>query len=74
VPLGSGPGLYSFASNALYQWVNCDSAYQFMIGDTSARFEPNANDNYAVIIWQNGCVDDLSRIKFGCTKKCPSHQ
>jgi hypothetical protein len=57
IPLGSGPGLYSFATNALYQWVNCDSTYQFMIGDTSARFEPNANGNYAVIIWQNGCVD-----------------
>jgi hypothetical protein len=28
-----------------------------MIGDTSARFEPHANGNYAVIIWQNGCVD-----------------
>lgn len=55
--LGSGPGLYSAATNALYQWVNCDSAYQYMIGDTSARFEPHANGNYAVIIWQNGCVD-----------------
>ena len=55
--LGSGPGLYSAATNVLYQWVNCDSTYRYMVGDTSARFEPNANGNYAVIIWQNGCVD-----------------
>lgn len=55
--LGSGPGLYSAATNALYQWVNCDSAYRYMVGDTSARFTPAGNGNYAVIIWQQGCVD-----------------
>jgi uncharacterized delta-60 repeat protein len=57
IPLGSGPGLYSAATNVLYQWVNCDSAYRFMIGDTSARFTPADNGNYAVIIWQQGCID-----------------
>ena len=57
IPLGSGPGLYSAATNVLYQWVNCDSAYRYMIGDTSARFTPADNGNYAVIIWQQGCID-----------------
>ena len=57
LPLGSGPGLYSAATNVLYQWVNCDSAYRYMIGDTSARFTPADNGNYAVIIWQQGCID-----------------
>jgi uncharacterized delta-60 repeat protein len=57
IPLGSGPGLYSFATNALYQWVNCDSAYRFMASDTSARFTPTDNGNYAVIIWQQDCID-----------------
>lgn len=57
IPLGIGPGLYSAATNVLYQWVNCDSAYRYMIGDTSARFTPADNGNYAVIIWQQGCID-----------------
>lgn len=42
---------------ATYQWVNCDSSFAEITGETNASFTPTADGNYAVIIDLNGCVD-----------------
>ncbi|MFQ5335182.1 MAG: T9SS type A sorting domain-containing protein, partial [Flavobacteriales bacterium] len=44
-------------AGATYQWVDCDSSYALMQGDTDQVYYPNANGNYAVIITLNGCTD-----------------
>lgn len=44
------------ASNASYQWVDCNNGNSPIAGDTSASFSPTVNGNYAVQITQNGCT------------------
>jgi hypothetical protein len=53
----SGITLTANASNATYQWVDCNNNYAPISGATSQAFTPSANGNYAVIIDQNSCID-----------------
>lgn len=44
-------------STATYQWVNCDSAYAAVIGETNRSFTPPNTGNYSVIVSRSHCVD-----------------
>jgi hypothetical protein len=52
-----GNSLSAVFSGASYQWVNCDSAYADVSGETSQSFEPSISGNYAVIVTNDGCAD-----------------
>ncbi|MEX2379509.1 MAG: T9SS type A sorting domain-containing protein [Vicingaceae bacterium] len=56
----SNDTLRANATNASYQWVNCDNGYAPVFGAANRRFLPPDNDNYAVIITKNGCSDTSS--------------
>ncbi|PWD99602.1 leucine-rich repeat domain-containing protein [Marinilabilia rubra] len=45
------------ATDASYQWLNCDNGFAPIIGETNQTFIPNKNGNYAVEITENGCTD-----------------
>lgn len=45
------------ASDAAYQWLNCDLGHAFMEGEVGQTFNPLSSGNYAVGITQNGCTD-----------------
>lgn len=40
-----------------YQWINCDSSYAAIIGETNQTFTPSTNGLYAVIISTGTCSD-----------------
>ncbi len=48
--------LTSNATNASFQWYNCDNNVNVQ-DETSSSFYPNMSGNYSVIVNQNGCVD-----------------
>jgi len=43
--------------NADYQWLNCDSSFAIISGETSRSFTPQVNGNYAVELIEKSCVD-----------------
>lgn len=47
----------ALATNAKFQWVDCNDNYAALSGDTGASFSPTQMGNYAVIVTQNGCSD-----------------
>jgi len=49
--------LISQATNATYQWVDCNNNYIHINGATGKVFQPNFSGTYAVIVTQDGCVD-----------------
>ncbi len=53
----SSPTLVAHAIDATYQWLNCDSGYAVIPGETGQSFTATANGSYAVEITQNGCTD-----------------
>ena len=50
-------------SGATYQWLNCDSLFSPIIGETDQNFTPTQNGNYAVIV-DNGTCSDTSECIF----------
>ena len=40
-----------------YQWVDCNSNYSFIVGETNQSFTATANGDYAVIVNSSGCID-----------------
>lgn len=48
------------ASGASYQWLNCDSGYAEISGETSQNFETLTPGKYAVEVSENGCTDTSS--------------
>lgn len=46
--------------NATYQWLNCDSNYAAISGETNPTFTATTNGNYAVELTENGCIDTSS--------------
>ena len=52
--------LFALDSNCTYQWVDCDNAYNPIIGDTNQSFTPKENGSYAVILTKEFCVDTSS--------------
>ena len=45
------------ASVATYQWVDCDSGFAAISGETSQSFTATTNGNYAVLVTESGCTD-----------------
>ncbi|MEM7369693.1 MAG: T9SS type A sorting domain-containing protein [Bacteroidota bacterium] len=43
--------------NSQYQWVNCDSGYLPVPGETNESYSPVADGNYAVIVTNGNCRD-----------------
>ena len=53
----NGVQLTSNASNATFQWLDCDDNYAALTGETDSFFVASSNGNYAVEVTQNNCVD-----------------
>lgn len=54
------PKLTANAQGAHYQWLNCDSAFTLITGETSKDFTPTLNGRYAVEIRELNCTDTSS--------------
>ena len=52
----SGATLAAVASNATYQWINCENNSP-ITGAIGQSFTPTSNGWYAVIVTQDGCTD-----------------
>lgn len=52
----TGITLTANASNASYQWLDCDNGYAEIAGATNQSYTPQQNGNYAVAITE-GCTD-----------------
>ncbi|MFN8711380.1 MAG: T9SS type A sorting domain-containing protein [Bacteroidota bacterium] len=53
----SSPTLNANASNATYQWLDCNNNFAAISGETNQTFNATLNGNYAVAVTQNGCTD-----------------
>ena len=53
----NNPMLTANASVATYQWVDCDSGFAAISGETSQSFTATTNGNYAVLVTESGCTD-----------------
>jgi hypothetical protein len=53
----SDPTLTATASNATYQWIDCDNGNVVIASATNQSYTPTINGNYAVIVTENGCSD-----------------
>lgn len=53
----NSPNLLANAQGATFQWIDCDSMYAPIIGDTNSGFTAESNGYYAVVIDQSGCID-----------------
>ena len=49
--------LTATAASGSFQWVNCDSGFTPIQGETNATYTATQTGNYAVIVSENGCVD-----------------
>ncbi len=56
----NGADLVANASNADYQWLNCDNGFSTITGADASVFMPTGNGNYAVEVTQQGCADTSS--------------
>lgn len=64
----NGNTLSSNATGATYQWLNCDSNYQEVNGETNQSFNPTINGYYSVeVTSERGCIDTST-----CTFVCPN--
>ncbi|HOY31255.1 MAG TPA: kelch repeat-containing protein [Bacteroidales bacterium] len=62
----TGTTINANASGAVYQWLNCDSAFAQVSNATGQSFTPAWAGNYAVIITQDVCVDTSDCIEVSC--------
>lgn len=60
----SGVTLYSLASGATYQWLNCDIGFAVIDNETNQSYSPPVNGNYAVVVTQGDCSDTSACITF----------
>lgn len=51
----SGINLTVAQSDAIYQWLDCDNAFEPIEGENNQVFTPQANGNYAVIVENGTC-------------------
>jgi hypothetical protein len=56
----NGADLVVNATNADYQWLDCDNGFSTITGADAAVFMPTVNGNYAVEVTQQGCADTSS--------------
>jgi len=53
----NGSVLTANATDASFQWVDCDNGFAAINGETSHDFNISVNGNYAVIVTQSNCTD-----------------
>lgn len=53
----NGNTLKANASNASYQWVDCNQGKEAIGGATNKEFTPDSSGSYAVVVTQNNCAD-----------------
>lgn len=53
----AGNTLSAVATNAMYQWLDCNNNNAEINGEQGATFSPDLSGNYAVEVTQNGCAD-----------------
>jgi len=53
----TSPTLTANASNATYQWLDCNNGYAQITGETAQSFTATLNGNYAVEVTKNNCPD-----------------
>lgn len=53
----AGNTLSAVATNAMYQWLDCNNNNAEINGEQGATFSPDLSGNYAVEVTQNGCTD-----------------
>ncbi len=53
----SGSTLTSNASNATYQWMDCNNDMAPIPGAENQMYIPDNNGSYAVVVTQEGCID-----------------
>ena len=51
------PTIMANAIGASYQWLDCDSNYAMINGETAQSFTASKNGSYAVEVTENGCTD-----------------
>lgn len=56
--------IYALATEALYQWLNCDNYFEDIQGENNQFYIPSDSGNYAVQIIQNDCIDTSSCINY----------
>ena len=59
-----GLGIMADQTGATYRWLNCNSGYSVIPGETSQTFTPSANGSYAVEITLNSCTDTSECVVF----------
>ncbi|HEX5001015.1 MAG TPA: LamG-like jellyroll fold domain-containing protein [Bacteroidia bacterium] len=52
--------LTSNQANASYQWLDCQTGYSILPGDTLAAYDPPIDGTYAVAVTYGGCTDTSS--------------
>lgn len=55
-----GASLSADIEDATYQWLDCFNGFLAISNATNQSFSPAENGDYAVAIWQNGCIDTSS--------------
>ena len=58
--LVGGVTLTSWASGAVYQWLDCNNSYAIMPGANGQSFTPPVSGSYAVAVSKDGCTDTSS--------------
>lgn len=53
----SGNVITANNGNATYVWLNCDSNFAVIPGETNASYAATSDGNYAVALTENGCTD-----------------
>ena len=53
----NSPTLIANATEANYQWLDCDNNYAEIPGENSQSYTATSNGNFAVEVMQNNCVD-----------------
>ncbi len=59
--------LTASATNAAYQWLDCNNAYKPITGAANQIYTPTVNGDYAVIVTMNGCTDTSACININNT-------
>lgn len=49
--------LTATATNATYQWIDCDNGNTAIAGETNQSYTPDSAGNYAVVVTEGNCTD-----------------
>ncbi|PLW91774.1 MAG: hypothetical protein C0592_14120, partial [Marinilabiliales bacterium] len=61
------PMITANVTGALYQWLDCNSSYAIISGETGQSFTAITNGSYAVEITENGCTDTSACVQIVST-------